>query len=81
MFKVASLENSGVRTTPGFATGSTDVLSTTVTHHYWVRCPLLWRVFYNKPDENLSIQSEDMAEKGDSVQLHFLTLTFDLTKI
>ena len=29
----------------------------------------------------ISIQSEDMAEKWVSVQLHFLTLTFDLIKI
>ena len=46
-----------------------------------VRCPLPWRVFYNKPDENLSIQSEDMTEKEFSVQFDLVTQFFDLIKI
>ena len=46
-----------------------------------VRCLLLWRVFYNKPDENLSIQSEDMTENGFSVQLDLVTQLFDLIEI
>ena len=46
-----------------------------------VSFPFHNRVFYNKPDENLSIQSEDMVEKALFVQIDQATLTFALIEI